>query len=87
MPFQGAFVGGAESLAELRGALLRRFIDPIFLGTAIIVPPVKPADVHASLDVVRQAAEAVERAEFSPDGISAQQAQGLATAVLEWANR
>lgn len=24
----GAFVGGAESLAELRGALLRRFIDP-----------------------------------------------------------
>lgn len=25
---EGAFVGGAESLAELRGALLRRFIDP-----------------------------------------------------------
>lgn len=24
----GAFVGGADSLAELRGALLRRFIDP-----------------------------------------------------------
>ncbi|MBR0652316.1 Flp pilus assembly protein CpaB [Roseomonas terrae] len=25
---EGAFVGGAESLAELRGALLRRFVDP-----------------------------------------------------------
>jgi len=25
---EGAFVGGQESLAELRGALLRRFIDP-----------------------------------------------------------
>ena len=25
---EGAFIGGAESLAELRGALLRRFIDP-----------------------------------------------------------
>ncbi len=25
---EGAFVGGGESLAELRGALLRRFIDP-----------------------------------------------------------
>ncbi len=24
----GAFIGGAESLAELRGALLRRFVDP-----------------------------------------------------------
>lgn len=66
---------------------MRRFVDPIFLGTAIIVPPVKPADAHASMEVVRQAAESVERAEFAPDGITSDQAQALAIRVLEWANR
>lgn len=66
---------------------MRRFVDPIFLGTAIIVPPVKPADVHASVDVVRQAAQAVEEADFSPEGITGAQAQNIAAAILEWANR
>lgn len=64
---------------------MRRFVDPIFLGTAIIVPPTRPADGAASVDVVRQAAGAVE--DFHPDGISSTQAQALAVAVLEWANR
>lgn len=65
---------------------MRRFVDPIFLGTAIIIPPTRPADSHASLEVMRQAAESVERAEFAPDGISAAQAQALAVTLLEWAN-
>ncbi|WP_460791240.1 hypothetical protein [Nocardioides maradonensis] len=65
---------------------MRRFVDPIFLGTAIIIPPVRPADAHASMEVMRQAAESVERAEFAPDGITADQAQALAATILEWAN-
>lgn len=66
---------------------MRRFVDPIFLGTAIIIPPVKPADPHASVEVVRQAAQAVEEANFHMDGVSLIQAQGLAATILQWANR
>lgn len=64
---------------------LRRFVDPIFLGGAVIVPPVRPGWANAEAEIVRQAAAAAEQAQL--DDLTQQQATDLATAVLEWANR
>lgn len=75
-----------RTCAHLRErSAVRRFVDPIFLGGAVIVPPVRPGWANAEAEVVRQAAAATERA--SLDELSAQQATELAAAVLQWANR
>lgn len=66
---------------------VRRFVDPVFLGGACIVPPVKPGWAGASADVVRQAAELREAAHLDDGSLTRQQAEDLATAVLTWANR
>jgi len=63
---------------------VRRFINPIFLGGAVIVPPVLPGWSQAEASVVRQAAQLTEEAQLDLGKV---QAQALATAVLEWANR
>jgi hypothetical protein len=63
----------------------RRFIDPIFLGTAVIVPPVQPAWANASLEVVRQAAAATEGRQFA--ALDEAGARDLASTILMWANR
>lgn len=64
---------------------VRRFVDPIFLGGAVIVPPVRPGWANAEADVVRQAAAAAEKADL--DDLTQAQATELASAVLQWANR
>jgi pilus assembly protein CpaB len=54
---EGAFVGGAESLAELRGALLRRFVDP---NTPIIRSDVlRPRDRGFLAAVLRPGTRAI----------------------------
>lgn len=66
---------------------VRQFIDPIFLGGAIVVPPVKPGWSQANADVLRQAAALSERAHLAEGNLTQQHALDLATAVLGWANR
>ena len=66
---------------------IRRFVDPLFLGGAIIVPPVQPGWAKAEVDVVRQAAALSEEHGLADDGLSRSQAESLATAILTWANR
>ena len=68
-------------------ASIRRFVDPIFLGGAVIVPPVRPGWANAEAEVVRQAAALTEEAEIAGDGLTSKQATELAAAVLQWANR
>ena len=64
---------------------IRRFVDPYFLGGAVIVPPVVPGWSNANADVVRQAAALSE--DPSLGDLSRKQAESVARAVLEWANR
>lgn len=66
---------------------VRRFIDPIFLGGACIVPPVQPGWAGANAEVIRQAAELREAASLDAGSLTRAQAEDLATAVLQWANR
>jgi hypothetical protein len=67
---------------------IRRFVDPIFLGGAIIVPPILPGWSGAEATVVRQAAMLVdEHGQALTDHMTIDQAHSLAEAVLGWANR
>lgn len=66
---------------------IRRFVDPLFLGGAIIVPPVKPGWDKAEVEVMRQAAALNEEHNLDGDGLSRVQAESLAGAILTWANR
>ena len=66
---------------------VRRFVDPYFLGAAVIVPPIKPGWANANLETLgRQNAEAVERAQLE-DHLSKSQAEAMVSALLAWANR
>lgn len=62
----------------------RRFVDPIFQGAAIIVPPVSPGWANASVDLERQAAALADGHDY---GVSQDQARDVAAAILRWANR
>lgn len=64
----------------------RRFVDPLFQGAAVIVPPVQPGWANASVDLSRQAA-ALADGNFPETGVSLDQARDVAAAILRWANR
>lgn len=66
---------------------VRRFVDPIFQGGAIIVPPVTPGWASADLTVVREAAAALESMSWLSKGLEDSEAQAMVEQVLEWARR
>lgn len=79
-----------KTCAHLRErSSVRRFVDPIFLGGAVIVPPVMPGWDKADA-TIRQAAGLTMSATTTDNSLSIlpeRQALDLATAVLQWANR
>lgn len=86
--FSYADYDSGRACAHLRErSSVRRFVDPIFLGGAIIVPPIRPGWANAEAGVVRQAAALSESAHLASGDLTGQQALDLATAVLQWANR
>lgn len=64
-----------------------RFNQPLFLGGALIVPPVRPGWANADVDVVRQAAAVTEAHQLAAGGLTRPGAEAMVTRVLEWANR
>ena len=65
-------------------ASAKRFIDPVFLGGAVIIPPVIPGWAHADVEVVRQAAAAVEQSPF--EEVERKTAEQMVQQILAWAN-
>jgi hypothetical protein len=65
---------------------VRRFVDPLFLGGAIIVPPVMPGWAKADVEVMRQAAALTER-EGLGDSMEKPEAEAMVAQILQWANR
>lgn len=88
MPYLDALrrEGAACSHVKNREAV-RRFVDPIFQGGAIIVPPVTPGWVSADLSVVREAAAALEDDSQLSRGLEDAEAQAMVQQVLEFARR
>lgn len=62
---------------------IRRFVDPLFLGAAVIVPPVRPGWGHANVELAREAAAQID----GQVTIDEKQARDVAAAILGWANR
>jgi hypothetical protein len=84
--FSYADFDAKRACAHLNGrSSISRFVDPFFLGGAVIVPPVRPGWANADVEVVRQASATAERADLAD--LTDEQARGLAVAILEWANR
>ena len=85
--FEYAAYNRQEACSHLRErSSVRRFVEPIFLGGAIIVPPVKPGWAHADVEVVRQAAQVAEEHELAEE-LTKPQAEAMVQQILTWANR
>lgn len=86
--FDYAVYNRQEACSHLREkSHVRRFVDPIFLGGAIIVPPVQPGWARADVEVVRQAAALAEEHQEDNWGLSKSQAESMVEGILTWANR
>lgn len=66
---------------------IRRFVDPVFLGGAIIVPPVKPGWANADVEIVRQAAGLIEEHSDITEDLTKPEAEAMVSSILTWANR
>lgn len=66
---------------------VRRFVNPIFLGGAIIVPPVQPGWAKADVEVVRQAAAISEEHGLAEAAMARPEAEQMVQQILMWANR
>lgn len=66
---------------------VRRYVEPWFLGAAVIVPPVQPGWANANAGVLQEAAQLRETAGLADGGLSSAEALDLATAVLSWSSR
>lgn len=68
---------------HMKAGLPRRFVDPVFAGAGIIVPPVRPGWVNADAKVLMpQAAELVERQAASFVGMSTSESELLVAQIL-----
>jgi hypothetical protein len=84
---------GGRCCTHLRQkASVRHFVDPIFLGGALILPPTQPGWADAKVDVLygkngaqRQAAELQEQGELN--WLDRKDAEAMVTQLLAWANR
>lgn len=69
----------------------RRFVQPIFQGAAIIVPPVKPGWAHADLSVreqvetLRSAASLVEEQKLEIPDLDTEATERMVAQVMAWA--
>lgn len=76
----------ARVCAHLQAGAPRRFVDPVFLGSAVIVPPVRPGWANADAEVLREAASLTETNELGDGPLSREEAEHMVTAILQWAN-
>ena len=73
-----------EHLREGAGA--RRFVEPVFLGGAVILPPVRPGWANANAEVAREAAQLTEQYDLSQGILTRPEAEGMVGQILDWAN-
>ncbi len=67
------------------GGGARRFVEPVFLGGAVILPPVRPGWSNATAEVAREAARVTEQYELA-NSLTRPEAEGMVAQLLDWAN-
>jgi len=65
----------------------RRFINPVFQGAAVIVPPQVPGWADADITGIHIAEKQVEAANLHSTGLSEAAAVGMVASILEWSKR
>ena len=65
----------------------RRFINPVFQGAAVIVPPQAPGWADADITGISIAEQKVEAANLHNTGLSEAAAVGMVASILEWSKR
>jgi hypothetical protein len=86
VPYLDALQRSGAACAHMRErSAVRRFIDPVFQGGAIIVPPVTPGWASADLTVVREAASALETIPWLSKDLREEDATAMVQQVLEYA--
>jgi hypothetical protein len=71
--------------AHLQAGAPRRFVDPVFLGAGVIVPPVRPGWANAEAEILREAAALTEEHTLD-DALTRDEAEHMVAAILSWAN-
>lgn len=85
-PYRQYVTEVASRCPHVRDGGPRRFVDPSFLGGAVIVPPVRPGWAGASASVLRQAAAEIERQTVSSfAGLTDEEAVAMTAQVLTYA--
>lgn len=85
VPYLDALQRSGDACAHMRErSAARRFVDPVFQGGAIIVPPVTPGWASADLSVVREAASALESTPWLSAGLREEEATAMVQQVLEY---
>ena len=74
-----------ERCPHIKDGAPRRFVDPIFDGAGIIIPPVRPGWANANASIMRQAAMLAERQESALVGLSEEEAVSMVAQIIEYA--
>lgn len=85
VPYREAMTGGGCDHLRQKSSV-RRFVNPSFLGGAVVLPPAQPGWAHAEANVLRQAAMAVEEQEIGTDVLNTSDAREMVAAILAWAS-
>jgi hypothetical protein len=86
MPYADAQLRRGEACVHIKErASHRRFVNPIFQGAAVIVPPQQPGWANAS--ILGTAEKHVEAANLQVPGLSDSDAVGMVASILEWSRR
>ena len=85
VPYLDALQRSGEACSHMRErSAVRRFVDPIFQGGALILGGVKPGWANADVQVVREAAEMLESSKASIPGVTDAEAQGMVEQILAY---
>lgn len=94
VPYMDYQAKNERSCAHLNErAAHRRFVNPIFQGAAVIVPPTQPGWANADLGLTvsveseRQAASLLERDVLTVPGVTEEIAHDILAQILQWSAR
>lgn len=85
MPYLDAMTKSGKACEHIKErSAHRRFVNPIFQGAGIIVPPSAPGWANADLSLQRQGAQQVEHSGLQIEGLDQVDVEVMVTQILQW---
>jgi len=85
MPYADAATRSGSACQHVKErASHRRFIEPVFRGAAVILPPVQPGWAKADLGAQRTAGAVLEAASLDTRGLDDAAAQQMVAQIIQW---